>query len=94
MDKKNPKITTQALCFNVCIMISIVTFKIFVLGLRLHWVNNNLVDVCAEMMTILLHSHFHQAGTYRETMQKCTECMWKSTCHHNHRNGWAPEKVQ
>lgn len=67
MDKKNPEI-------------SIFTFKIFffatgffVFGLRgrFCWINNNLVDVCVEIMPILLHSHFHQAGTWRENSAKC-----------------------
>lgn len=53
--------------------VSVFTFKTFVSGLRTHWSTDNLVDVGAEMMTILPHSHFHQAGTCGATTPRVHE---------------------
>ena len=48
----------------------IITCKVFpVVGLRFCWVNSDLVDVCAKMMTVLLYDQFHQAGACKATTQ-------------------------
>lgn len=79
------KINTK-MVFNVSIMIRIFTFKVFffaigffVLGLQgtFCWIKDNMIDVCAEMMPILLHSHFHQAGTWRENRTQCMDACRK-----------------